>query len=172
MAQSVSAVNFDGQMRVDANHAGNKQYTPNSFTHKFRPDVAEAPYKVSDNVVSRKSHYYHECKVSEYDQPRELYKRVMTEEQRSALHSNTAKMLSHVNYPVISKKYLAQIYNIASEYARGVYDLTKFKHEKFDFGEVEQLSKDAQTWYKEPKLRPSDGTYLMGYAPEKPFYHV
>jgi catalase len=59
-------------MRVDANHAGNKQITPNSFVHKFRPDVAEAPYKVSDNVVSRKSHYYHEGKISEYTQAREL----------------------------------------------------------------------------------------------------
>lgn len=47
MAQSYSSVNFDGAMRVDANHAGNKQYTPNSFSTKFRPDVAEAPYKVS-----------------------------------------------------------------------------------------------------------------------------
>ena len=59
-------------MRVDANHANNKQITPNSFVNKFRPDVAEAPYKVSDNVVSRKSHYYHEGKISEYTQAREL----------------------------------------------------------------------------------------------------
>ena len=172
MAGSMSSVNFDGAMRVDANHAGNKQYTPNSFTHKFRPDTAEAPYRVSDNIVSRKSHYYHEGKVSEYDQPRELYRRVMTEEKRANLHYNTAKMLSHVNYPEISKKYLAQIYNIAPEYSRGVYDLTKFKHAPFDFSEVEQLSKGAETWYKEPKFRPNEGTYLMGYAPEKPFYHV
>lgn len=172
MAQSLSSLNFDGQMRVDANHAGNKQYTPNSFAHKFRPDAAEAPYKVSDNIVSRKSHFYHEGKVSEYDQPRELYKRVMTEEERHNTHRNTAKMMSHVNYPIIQKKYLAQIYNIAPEYARGVYDLTQFKHEKFDFSEVVELSKEAHLFYKEPKLRPSDGDRLVGFAPQNPFYHV
>ncbi|KAF2221230.1 putative vegetative catalase [Elsinoe ampelina] len=172
MAGSLSSVNFDGAMRVDANHAGNKQYTPNSFTHKFRPDVAEAPYKVSDNVVSRKSHYYHEGKLSEYDQPRELYNRVMDDEQRKNLHYNTAKMLSHVNYPIIQKKYLAQIYNISPEYARGVYDQTKFKNEKFDFSEVETLSKDAATFYKEPKFRPDQGDRLVGFAPTQPFYQT
>ncbi|KAK3620016.1 hypothetical protein LTR56_023654 [Elasticomyces elasticus] len=83
---------------------------------RFRPDVAEAPYKVSDNVVSRKSHYYHEGKLSEYDQPRELYKNVMTEQARKNLHHNTAKMLSHVNYKIIQVQYLSQIYNIAPEY--------------------------------------------------------
>ncbi len=91
MTQSYSSLNFDGPMRVDANHANNKQITPNryisrsiqgcrnsrltpanSFVHKFRPDVAEAPYTVSDNTVSRKSHYYHEGKISEYTQAREL----------------------------------------------------------------------------------------------------
>lgn len=120
-------------------------YTPNSFAHKFSPDDAEAPYKVSDNIVSHKSHYYHEGKLSEHDQPRELYKRVMNDQARANLHSNTAKMLSKVNYAIISKRYLAQIYCIAPEYARGVYDLTKFKHEPFGFEEVEEESKNAPT---------------------------
>ncbi|KAK4555826.1 hypothetical protein LTR86_007046 [Recurvomyces mirabilis] len=154
MANSLSSINFDGAMRVDGNHSGNKQYTPNSFSDpkKFRDDVAEAPYKVSDNVVSRKSHYYHEGKLSEYDQPRELYQRVMDDQARKNLHHNTAKMLSHVNYPIIQKQYLAQIYNIAPEYARGVFDLTKFKHKQpFEFSEVETMSKDAPTFFKNPK---------------------
>jgi catalase len=172
MANSYSSLNPDGAMRVDANHAGGKQYTPNSFAHKFRPDAAEAPYKVSDNVVSRKSHYYHEGKLSEYDQPRELYQRVMTDDARAALHSNTAKMLSHVNYPIISKRYLAQIYCIAPEYARSVYDLTKFKHERFEFSEVEEESKNAPTMKKEPKFRPDEDNRLTGLVPEKPFYQL
>lgn len=170
MSRSFASVNPDGPMRVDANHAGGKQYTPNSFQHKFRPDAAEAPYKVSDNIVSRKSHYWHEGKLSEYDQPRELYTRVMSASARENLHSNTAKMLSHVNYPIISKRYLAQIYNIAPEYARGVYDLTKFKHERFDFAEVEKLAPDAPTFSKEPKFRPGEGDRLTGLVPETPFY--
>ncbi|TKA70222.1 hypothetical protein B0A49_06460 [Cryomyces minteri] len=171
MAQSYSSLNFDGPMRVDANHAGNKQYAPNSFAHKFRPDAAEAPYTVSDNIVSRKSHYYHEGKVSEYDQPRELYRRVMSESQRANLHHNTAKMLSHVNYPVIQKKYLAQIYNIAPEYSRGVYDLTNYKNGRFDYSEVEELAKGAEVWYKEPKFRPSNGERLVGFQPQGAVYN-
>ncbi|EMC92419.1 hypothetical protein BAUCODRAFT_288212 [Baudoinia panamericana UAMH 10762] len=174
MAQSLSSVNFDGPMRVDGNHSGNKQYVPNSFMgDRFRPDVAEAPYKVSDNIVSRKSHYYHEGKLSEYDQPRELYKRVMTDQQRKNLHHNTAKMLSHVNFPIIQKQYLSQIYNVAPEYAKGVYDLTKFKHkEPFEFSEVESMSKQAHLFFKNPKFRPDPGNRLVGMVPEKPFYHV
>ncbi|KAK5257106.1 hypothetical protein LTR16_001611, partial [Cryomyces antarcticus] len=171
MAQSYSSLNFDGPMRVDANHAGNKQYAPNSFAHKFRPDAAEAPYTVSDNIVSRKSHYYHEGKVSEYDQPRELYRRVMSESQRANLHHNTAKMLSHVNYPIIQKKYLAQIYNIAPEYSRGVYDLTNYKNGRFDYSEVEELAKGAEVWYKEPKFRPSNGERLVGFQPQGAVYN-
>ncbi|KAG8626320.1 hypothetical protein KVT40_005265 [Elsinoe batatas] len=91
---------------------------------------------------------------------------------RKNLNYNTAKMLSHVNYPIIQKKYLAQVYNISPEYARGVYDQTKFKNEKFDFGEVESLSKDAATFYKEPKFRPDQGDRLVGFAPTQPFYHM
>lgn len=173
MSGSLCSVNFDGQMRVDANHAGNKQYTPNSFANKFRPDVAEAPYKVSNNVVSRKSHYYHEGKLSEYDQPRELYERVMNDQARKNLHSNTAKMLSKVNFPIIQKKYLAQIYNIAPQYSQAVFELVRFKHnEPFDFAEVEKLSKEAHTFYKNPKFAPDRGNRLVGFAPERPFYHV
>lgn len=124
-------------------------------------------------MVSRKSHYYHEGKLSEYDQPRELYQRVMTEEARDHLHRNTGKMISHVNYAIIQKKYLAQIYNIDPKYAKAVFDLIKFKHnEPFEFSEVEELSKEAHLFYKNPKFRPEAGNKLVGYAPEKPFYQV
>lgn len=96
----------------------------------------------------------------------------MNDQARANLHSNTAKMLSKVNFPIISKKYLAQIYNIAPEYAKGVYDLTKFKHERFDFGTVEDLAKEAAVMSKAKKFRPSQGDRLTGFAPEKPFYQV
>ena len=128
---------------------------------------------MSDNVVSRKSHYYHEGKLSEYDQPRELYQRVMTDSARKNLHINTASMLSHVNFAIIQKKYLAQIYNIDPTYAKSVFDLTKFKHkDAFEFSEVEKLSKDAPLFYKEPMFRPEAGNRLVGMAPEKPFYQI
>lgn len=170
MAQSYSPLNFDGQMRVDANHAGNKQYVPNSFAHKFRPDVAEAPYLVSDNVVSRKSHYWHEGKKNEYDQAKELWSRVMTDTQRQNTISNTAKLLRFVKYPDIQKRYLAQVYNIGTDYAQGVYSALPKK--EFEFSEVEELSQTAHEWYKEKKFRPSSGERLTGYAPEKAIYNV
>ena len=88
-------------MRVDANHAGNKQYTPNSFAHKFRLDVAEAPYQVSDNVVSRKSHYWHEGKKNDNAQATKLWSRAMTEQQRKNTIKNTGNMLKFVSTPVI-----------------------------------------------------------------------
>ncbi|RYP68285.1 hypothetical protein DL771_006787 [Monosporascus sp. 5C6A] len=169
MAQSFSSLNFDGQMRVDANHANNKQYAPNSFAHKFRPDVAEAPYAVNDNIVSRKSHYWHEGKKNEYDQARELWSRVMTPQQRANTCKNTAKYLSQVAYPEIQKKYLAQQYNIAPEYAQGIYDLLPKKD--FSMDEVAKLAESAQTWYKEKKFMPSTHEKLVGMPPSMPIYN-
>ena len=109
MAGQYASLNFDGPMRADANHAGNKQYVPNSFKNTFRPDVAEAPYSVSDNVVSRKSHYAHEGKKSEYAQATELYRRVMSDTAREHTHQNTAKMLAKVTYPIIQVSRLPSV---------------------------------------------------------------
>jgi len=169
MAKSYASLNFDGNMRVDANHAGNKQYAPNSFAHKFSPQHAEAPYQVSDNVVSRKSHYWHEGQRNEYDQASELWRRVMNDQQRANTIKNTGNMLKFVKFPVIQKKYLAQVYNIGPDYAQGIYDM--LPSPEFKFSEVEELSKTAHIWYKEKKFRPSNGEKLMGYAPEVPIYN-
>jgi catalase len=67
------SLNFDGPLRVAANRAGNPQHAPNPHKHTFRPDMAGQPYAVANNMVSRKSHYYHEGKLSKYDQARKLY---------------------------------------------------------------------------------------------------
>lgn len=168
MASNYASLNFDGPLRTDANHAGNKQYAPNSFAHKFRPDTAEAPYTVADATVSRKSHFAHEGKPSEYDQARDLYTRVMTDVQRQHTHQNTANMLRYVKFPDIQSKYLAQIFNIAPEYARGVFELLPEK--KFAFVEVEERAKGAETWYKEPKFRPGQSERLVGFVPGSAVY--
>lgn len=68
MTQSYASLKFDSGMRTDANHAGNKQYAPNSFARKCRPEVAEASYAVSDNIMSCKSHYWNKGKNNDYDQ--------------------------------------------------------------------------------------------------------
>ncbi|XXH01684.1 hypothetical protein Hte_008045 [Hypoxylon texense] len=168
-AQSFSSLNFDGQMRVDANHGGNKPYTPNSFAHKFRPDAAEPAYVVSDSICSRKSHFWHEGKKNDYAQATELWRRVMTEKERKNTCYNTAKLLKLVRYPLIQKKYLAQIYNIAPEWSQGVYDMLPKK--EFNFSEVKELSQNAHEWYKEKKFRPSQGERLVGYASSTPVYN-
>jgi catalase len=188
MAKSYSPLNFDGQMRVDANHAGNKQYVPNSFAHKFRPDVAEAPYQVSDNVVSRKSHYWHEGKRNEYDQASELWNRVMSAQEKQNTIKNIVNMLKFVNYSDIKashtlywltkyvvntqqKKYLAQQYCIAPDLAQGIFDGLPSDRKDFTFDEVKKLSEDAHVWYKENKFRPLNGEKLTGFAPTAPFYN-
>ena len=163
MAQSYSPLHFDGPLRSDANHAGNPQYAPNSFgsLNKTRPDTAEAPYAVADNVVSRKSHYYHEGKLSDYDQPRVLYERVMDDKARDHLHSNTAILLSNVTEPIIQSQYLAQLYCISPTYAKSVYELLREK--KFDFSEVEEKSKTAPEAGKVRKFQPnSEKDRLVG----------
>ena len=162
MSASMSSLNFDGQMRIDANHGGNPDYAPNSYEtmSRFRSDVAETPYKVADPIVSRKSHFYHEGKLSDYDQPRALYEKVMTETQRQHLHSNTAVMLGHVSDKKIQVLYLAQQYNIKPSYAKAIYDLLPKK--SFEFSEVEAASKGAEKRTKTAKFMPSAGERLMG----------
>jgi catalase len=70
----------------------------------------------------------------------------------------------------VQKKYLAQIYNIAPEYAQGVYDGLPKK--EFEFSEVKELAKTAQEWYKEKKFRPSPGNRLVGMAPPGSVYNM
>ncbi|PVH69568.1 putative vegetative catalase [Cadophora sp. DSE1049] len=177
MAGSFSSLNFDGTQRNDANHAGNPQYVPNSFKHKFRPDTAESPYMVSDNIVSRKSHFHHEGKLSDYDQARELYTRVMTDSQRHNLHTNTAELLRRVDSKVIKVGYLAQLWNIDPHYARAIYDLlpevAKSGAEGFEFVDVQNKAKGAELAGKEAKFRPSmPQERLVGFAPEIGVYNL
>jgi catalase len=81
---------------------GKPIYFPNSYSARapstatapgFLPAAAEAPMQVGDNIMSRRGHYRHEGQASEYDQVRELYTRVLSEDERNDLHHNTAKLL-------------------------------------------------------------------------------
>lgn len=169
MAKSYSSINFDGPLRSDANTGGNPHYVPNSFTNKFRPDCAEAPYAVSDNVVSRQGHHYSEGTTREYDQARELYTRVMDDKARADLHTNTAVVLKLVDFEIIQIRYLAQCYHIRPEYARAVYNLLPEK--PFAFSEVENSAKDAAARGKERKFMPfKDNHKLVGKVPEMAVY--
>ena len=94
---------------------------------------------------------------------------MMSPQARENTCKNTAKYLSCVKYDEIKKKYLAQLYNIAPDYARGVYEL--LPDPGFDVDEVAKLAEGAHLWYKEKKFRPT-GEKLVGFAPGVPVYNV
>lgn len=151
LANSYSSLAFDGPLRTDANASGKATYTPNSHTgtsRKIRPDCREHPIQVSDCILSRDSHFYHEGRKDEYSQARELYTRVMTQQQRANLHSNTAFHLKDAS-PEIQKRYLAQCSAIEPTYAKSIYEL--LPKTGYSMSEVEGLVKEAP-WAGKQKL--------------------
>lgn len=100
-----------------------------------------------------------------------LYTRVMDDRARDHLHRNTATMLARVHYPKIQSGYLAQVYNIAPEYARAIYDL--LPKQEFGFDEVEEKAKTAHVTTKEAKFRPSNPQErLVGFMPGMSIYNM
>ena len=94
----------------------------------------------------------------------------MTDDARMHLHKNTAKWLGQVTERVIQVGYLVQVYCIAPEYARGVFDLLP-EPRKFGFGEVEAASEGAEGVKKEMRFRPSAlEDRLVGFAPSGVVY--
>jgi catalase len=69
----------------------------------------------------------------------------------------------------LQKKYLAQVYNVGTDYAQGIYDM--LPNPEFQFAEVEKLAETAQEWYKEKKFQPSTENKLRGDAPTAPWYN-
>ncbi|KAF3912629.1 Catalase [Dactylellina cionopaga] len=162
MASSYASISYDGPLRSDANTAGIPHYAPNSYVDKFSPDKAECPVVVSDNILSRQSHHFHEGNPSEYDQPRELYQRVMSSDARARLHANTADYLKWAN-PDIQQAYLAQCWAISPDYAKGIYNALPEK--KIGFEAVEISGKDAASKGKCKKFMPKDNNHrLIGKA--------
>jgi catalase len=66
-------------------------------------------------------------------------------------------------------KYLAQLYNIAPDYAQSVYQ--HLTDPEFTLDNVKEKAETAHLWYKEPKFRPSDGNKLVGQVPSMPIYN-
>ncbi|KAJ6256455.1 hypothetical protein Dda_8956 [Drechslerella dactyloides] len=160
MATSYASINFDGALRVDANTAGNPHYVPNSYVNKFSPDKAECPAAVSDNVLSRQSHHFHEGSPSEYDQVRSLYFRVMSSDARARLHANTADYLKWTKSDV-RRAYLKQCWAISPDYARGIYNALPEK--KIQLEEIEISVEEAARTGKCAKFMPkSDQQRLVG----------
>ncbi|PUU77755.1 catalase [Tuber borchii] len=143
----------------------------NSSASKCRPDIAEVPYQVSDNIVSRQSHYHTEGTRREYDQARVLYGRIMSDKARTDLHDNTAAVLKLVTDPDIQTRYLAQCYCVNPEYAKAIYCL--LPEPAFDFGGVEDIAEDAPSFGKERKFMPfGENHRLVGNPATIPTYQM
>ena len=141
----------------------------NNSINKFQPNTAEAPYEVSDNVVSRQSHYFTEGTRKEYHQARELYDRVMSDDARADLHYNTAAFLKLVRDPDIQIRYLAQCYCVKPRYAEAIYE--RLPEQEFDFGKVAKMAEDAPSFGKEKKFMPfGENHRLVGKPATIPTY--
>ncbi|KXN85827.1 Catalase [Leucoagaricus sp. SymC.cos] len=172
MARSFSTPNFAGVMRCDANTGSNPHYSPNSFIDKYDRSDVETPYTVSDNIVSRQSHFWSEGKPDkEYEQARHLYLNIMNDRERQAVHSNTAGVLILIDYPQIVQKYLGQLLAIDEDYARGVWEML-LDEEHVTWTAVKDAAKTAVIEGKNEKLRPhAKENKHVGDVPRVPVYN-
>ncbi|GAA6051875.1 hypothetical protein JCM3770_005515 [Rhodotorula araucariae] len=171
MAKVHSPDNYAGSMRIDGNALGKPVYFPNSYhsatpvtdtTPSFDPSTVETPMQVGSNVISRKSHYRHEGKPSEYDQVRTLYQKVMGTQERANLHSNTSRLLKFAD-DIVKKNYLIQLYAIDPSYALAVYEGLPEKPTTFTMDEVADKSQTAHLVGRNPNFFTKDsGASFMG----------
>lgn len=171
MAQSQNSDNVDGAMRVDDNNAGKPQYMPNSFHGKgicpvAKPEATEAPYQLGSNVLSRRDHFRQRGQPNEYKQVRELWQRVMSDQERANTASNTAALLGTAQEGEVHKRYLAQCYAIDPSYAKAIFE--KLPKKLVSLDEVAELSKTAHLVNVTPEhsLGPAKSTTsgFMGMA--------
>jgi catalase len=90
--RGVKLINYqrDGSMRIDDNFGGDPNYYPNSFGGpKPQPDASEPPFEVSG--MADRHAYTHPN--DDYFQAGELYRRVMTDEDRDHLITNITSHL-------------------------------------------------------------------------------
>jgi catalase len=111
MAQNYAPLSHDGTMRIDTNNQGRFNYMPNSYDKpKYSDRATETHYALANPIVSRQSHHKNEGTDEEYTQVRELYNRVMNDEQRDHLHSNTAFCMNAGVSRTTRLKYLARFH--------------------------------------------------------------
>lgn len=165
--------NYWGAMRIDGDVGKKPTYFPNSYQStnpaSRAPDfagksVAEAPYQVASNVLSRESYWSHEGEASEYDQVRELYTRVMTDTQRDHLHNNTAKLLVKAE-TIVQKNYLIQQYAISPSYAQAIYDLLPVDQQsQLVMSQIAQAAKTAHLVGRDNSFKSKGGRSFMGMS--------
>jgi len=108
--------NRDGWMTVNGNQGGAPNYEPNSMNGpKENPKFAEHSYKL-EGTVGRHKMAHPNC---HYEQPRTLYNKVLSEEDRYWLVKNLAGPLSKCRRD-IQEGMLVHFYRVDPDYARRV----------------------------------------------------
>ncbi|MBW2342148.1 MAG: catalase [Deltaproteobacteria bacterium] len=121
----------DAFMRIDANGGGSPNYYPNSFGGpEPSPTAAEPPFEVSGKVARKP--YTHPN--DDFFQPGELYRRVMTDEDRDHLIGNIVDHLGGAQKR-IQMRQTALFYKADPDYARRVTEGLGL-----DLKEVEKLA--------------------------------
>ncbi|MDR2168284.1 MAG: catalase [Clostridiales bacterium] len=106
------AYHRDGVMRVDGNYGSTKGYFPNSFDNwQDQPEFSEPPFE-ADGDIDHHSRYYEGDDV--FYQAGDLY-RLMTEDKKAALISNTAGDIAPVT-DNIKYRHAAHCYMADEEY--------------------------------------------------------
>jgi len=120
-AAGIHPMSRDGLMRIENGKPKEPHYIPNSCPHAPLPDPKYnwQPVKIA-GTIDRRAASKHEGKgEDDFLQARELYLRVMTEEERQRLHHNMAMMLKFTD-ATIQAKMLEMLNKVSSKYAEGV----------------------------------------------------
>ena len=117
-AKGVQVSNYqrDGFMRCDDNAGGGPNYYPNSFGGPVpHPQVAQPPFAVSGQAARQR--YSHPN--DDFVQPRDLYRKVMTGEDRARLIENIVNHLAGAKRR-IQLRQTALFHKVGSEYGSRV----------------------------------------------------
>jgi len=139
-AAKVDNYQRDGFMRVDGNFGGAPNYYPNTFGgSEPQPEAGEPPFEVSG--VADRHPYVHPN--DDYFQAGELYRRVMTDEDRDHLIGNITTHLCNAQKR-IQLRQTALFYKADQEYGKRVAEGLSL-----DIREVERLAKMSDEERKE-----------------------
>ncbi|ESZ99466.1 catalase [Sclerotinia borealis F-4128] len=158
MAQNYAPLSHDGAMRIDNNNDDRLNYMPNSYDKpQYSARASETPFRVADSMVSRQSHHKNEGTDIEYVQVRELYNRVMDDEQRDHLHSNTAFCMNTGVSKTTRVKYLGQVYKISPKYVEGIISYLVDKN--VTLADAKKASEGAEMNGKSEKYKPKESAH-------------
>lgn len=163
-------------MRIDVNHAGNKQYAATGFAHKCRPDVAEThthSMMISSveratigtrgrrmNMTKPRNCGQESWQINRGQYIQQYCKMTMSDQ----VSRYSSMIIQHKWHPGANQtyKYLAQLYNISPHHSRGNYCL--HLEPWHNLSKAEGHTETAHTWFKEKKIFVTNDSILPGYA--------